>query len=812
MTWTDKTAASAAGMALVRNGNGSADWMFGVTVIGGRDRAGGAVEVIKDSFGGPAFRKGDSAALSGDAVRWNHGYLPELFLLAFRFGGGPCPLASAPAERNTQLMGRFTRARHRWTRPSRRYAIRLGAPLLLACAATATVGATAASSIPTAPSRPAAHHQAAAAAKAKATATATATVRPQLFGKYPIKTNTWIVGLGQNETLGHIGFHIVVNCDEDCGGPPADFCAFPGSAVTHQPTGHYDVFRQDQPQGPSVQGGEVKLSDAPDSPPQIPRGSSWSDAITLNVPAGSYFVKVKFYPNGCGDYLYPSENDGNGQHLIVDKGQPQVWLSASPQSVLPPGSTTLVADLGNYPGPLPAPDNGVYFQQMDGDTVVTAYYSSVTQDSGTGDVSARMPVPLTKPGTYTYRAIYTGDENYFNATSGFPVTVTVAPLVTTTTLASDDNPAVLDDEVNLTAAVTTGDSKRDGALAGTVRFVDTAVSPARSLGSATVSGGVATLRLTGTELGLGTSQIHACYYPDDSSNSCTAGSLAQVVAKNPTTTTLRADRTGAPVGQAVTFTAVVDSGDEVQSGPVTFYLDGTPAFTVDHVDPSRAPVTAVWTTSTLGAGQHTVTASFGGDDTHAASDSSAKPLKVTVTRRATQIALAADHTQVRDGGAVAFTATVRLPRTVEAAIATPDAGAVTTDPSGTVTFLVDGRVARTVALSGGTARWSTTGLVAGTHAVTARFDRNDTFDTSTSARLTVVVATRPPVGRGSVPVSSPGASTGPAGPAPTRASSGSLSSTGVEVVALLGGSLALLAAGGSLLLAVRRRGAAAHRG
>jgi hypothetical protein len=414
-------------------------------------------------------------------------------------------------------------------------------------------------------------------------------------------------------------------------------------------------------------------------------------------------------------------------------------------------------------------------------------------------------------------------------TRGFSnkVSVTLADLTTTISLTSERNPAALDDFVTVGAKITTGDAERDRQLTGVVKFYGDAADPKRLLGTSTVTQGQSAFGEKGSYFGLGTSQITACYYPseDQPSNSCTAAPVAQVVNRNPTTTTVTVNNPTASVGLGtVLFTATVGSGDETQDGPVSFYLDGStsPAYTVEHVDPSRDPVTAVWETGTLTAGRHTVTAKFGGDASHAPSES-ATPATVDVTKEPTTVQLAPTAVTAKAGDPVGFTATVEGP---QPQIVNAAAGDGLPTPTGTVTFLVDGTAAGTGTLNAhGIATWSTKALKVGTRAVTARYDGDAGFDPSTSSAATVTVTAAPPAGGGSSGGSGGGhssgaphgpATTGPHGPATTStrrggsSADGGLASTGVKVSLLLGGALVLLLAGGAFVLLGRNRRTSRH--
>jgi len=75
--------------------------------------------------------------------------------------------------------------------------------------------------------------------------------------------------------------------------------------------------------------------------------------------------------------------------------------------------------------------------------------------------------------------------------------------------------------------------------------------------------------------------------------------------------------------------------------------------------------------------------------------------------------------------------------TVTATVA-PTSGSGT--PTGSVTFTLDGTTGPTVSLSGGTAAYSPTGLVAGTHTITANYSGDVNYAVSTSTTFTLTIA------------------------------------------------------------------------
>jgi predicted metal-dependent phosphoesterase TrpH len=286
------------------------------------------------------------------------------------------------------------------------------------------------------------------------------------------------------------------------------------------------------------------------------------------------------------------------------------------------------------------------------------------------------------------------------------VTVTALPAATTTLLTSSANPAALGESVTFTAMV----SSVVGALAGgTVAFSDGSTP----LGSGTVdAAGVATW--TTTALMIGTHTITATYNGDVSHAPSTSAALAQIVnaALPPTQTALASSRNPSTFGQTVTFTARVTPAVGGLSGAVTF-SDGSATLGIGSV--SAAGV-ATYATAALTVGTHPITATYGGDATHAPSTTTA--LAQIVNLAATQTILTSSLNPSALGQTVTFTATVTSSPT----------SAVT----GTVTFKDGSATLGTGSVSGGVATYASAALTVGTHTITAAYSGDTNHAPSTS--------------------------------------------------------------------------------
>jgi hypothetical protein len=187
-------------------------------------------------------------------------------------------------------------------------------------------------------------------------------------------------------------------------------------------------------------------------------------------------------------------------------------------------------------------------------------------------------------------------------------------------------------------------------------------------------------------------------------------------------------------GQSVTFTATV-AGGPGSGGSVTFN-DGSAAL---GTVPLTANNTVSFSTSSLAAGNHTITAHYGGftecvEFLNGMCQLEVQILPSLIEQGVTQVVNPAATTTTLTssvnpgniGQPMTFTATVTA------------AGGFGT-PTGTVTFLDGATALGAVALSGNTASLSISSLATGSHAITAVYGGNASFTGSTSPVLAEVV-------------------------------------------------------------------------
>ena len=283
---------------------------------------------------------------------------------------------------------------------------------------------------------------------------------------------------------------------------------------------------------------------------------------------------------------------------------------------------------------------------------------------------------------------------------------------TTTALSSDSNPSGLGETVTFTATVTVN-APGSGTPTGSVIFYDGSTAMGTVATDSSGHAAYATSSLTA-----GSHSITAGYNGNALFLGSTSTVLTQVVQAS-TTTTLSSSLNPSNLGQTVTFTASVTvnaQGSGTPTGNVTFY-DGSTALGTVALDSSGH---AAYATSSLTAGSHSITASYGGDANFAGSTSTV--LTQVVNKTSTTTALSSNLNPSNLGQTVTFTATV-----------TGSGGT----PTGNVTFYDSSTQMGTIALDGtGHAAYATASLTAGSHSITASYAGDTNFLGSTSPVLT----------------------------------------------------------------------------
>jgi len=187
-----------------------------------------------------------------------------------------------------------------------------------------------------------------------------------------------------------------------------------------------------------------------------------------------------------------------------------------------------------------------------------------------------------------------------------------------------------------------------------------------------------------------------------------------------TTTTLTPANPPASVyGQAVTFTGTVTSAAGAPpDGETVAFMKGKTVLGTGTLSGGSAG----FITSTLPVGSNTLTAMYSGDSNLVASTS--KAVKQVVNKATTTTTLTSSLNPSNSGQSVTFTASVAPQYT----------GTVT----GSVSFYDGSTLLKTTALSGGSAKYTTSKLALGSHTITVTYNGSTSFGVS-SAMLTQTV-------------------------------------------------------------------------
>jgi RHS repeat-associated protein len=226
-------------------------------------------------------------------------------------------------------------------------------------------------------------------------------------------------------------------------------------------------------------------------------------------------------------------------------------------------------------------------------------------------------------------------------------------------------------------------------------------------GPATISGATVTITGVGTVV-LGASQAATTDYA-----AATASSSFTVNAMAPSLS-VASSLSPSTYGQSVTFTATISSGP---SGSVTFNDGGTPIGTG-----SISGTTASYTTSALGGGSHSITASWAGNSDYGSATSSAITQTVTPVNPAISFIMGADL--LFYGQATTVTVQVSC-----------------NSACGSVDFRLDGNEWETVPLnsSGGYTATTSSSLAVGAHTIQVNYLGNSNYNSANGQPQTLTI-------------------------------------------------------------------------
>jgi cyclophilin family peptidyl-prolyl cis-trans isomerase len=377
---------------------------------------------------------------------------------------------------------------------------------------------------------------------------------------------------------------------------------------------------------------------------------------------------------------------------------------------------------------LPGNWNSLKSQGNSGWTTLVSSTTSIAEGTLSGSLTHDSPIDLgnifAHAGVYDLRFTWvdsTGQNVYQPAVRYVDPTPILS--ATTTTLQLPTNHAVFGQRVVFSATV----SGTDGTPSGQVQFYDGNMA----LGSPVLLDSAGHAELSIASLNTGAHIITAVYSGDGAFATSTSAALIQGVSTAHTSIALT-PLLGTPVfGQLVTLTATVSAlapAGGLPAGSVQFQDFGTNLSWPAIVDSSGKATLSI---STLGVGQHNITAIYNGDASFETS-STVAGMGVTVNKAATAIALAAPQIA---GNSVTISGWVTV---------TSPGGGV---PSGSVVFK-DGTLTIGTSAIGypqGNVTLQTSALGVGSHTITATYVGDSNFTGSISDFQTVTIAITPTV-------------------------------------------------------------------
>ncbi|MBI5031485.1 MAG: Ig-like domain repeat protein [Chloroflexi bacterium] len=340
------------------------------------------------------------------------------------------------------------------------------------------------------------------------------------------------------------------------------------------------------------------------------------------------------------------------------------------------------------------------------------FYDNGSPLGGTQSLSGGKATLITSTlsvASHPITATYLSDANFSSSTSS-PLTQVVTKANTTTNITADlPDPSVVGQAVTVSYTVTPN-SPGSGSPSGNVTITVNDASGNSCTG--TVAAGSCTLSFS-----LAGTKTLTVTYTGDTNFFGSVRTTSHQVNKAATTTALTSSVNPSVFGQNVTFTATVTAtppGNGTPSGNVQFYDNGSLLGETQSLSGGKATLI----TSTLAVASHPITATYSSDANFNGSTSS--PLTQVVTKANTTTALTSSVNPSVFGQSVTFTATVG---------ATPPGNGT---PTGSVQFKDNGvNLGNSVLLVGGQASVNTTNLSVGNHTITAVYNGDGNFITST---------------------------------------------------------------------------------
>ncbi len=311
-------------------------------------------------------------------------------------------------------------------------------------------------------------------------------------------------------------------------------------------------------------------------------------------------------------------------------------------------------------------------------------------------------------GSHAITASYGGDTNDGSSTSAV-FTQVIQQTQTAITLVSGSNPAIAGVPVSFAATISSNGDIPSGTLQLMEGKTVLATSTISSAGAA---------QFAVPALSVGSHTLVAYFGGDANHSAASSSSLIEVVQLGTSATSLSATASLSAVGSSVVVTAKVTGTGNQPTGTVTF-LDGTNSIGTAVLSAG----VATFSTSSLGLGSHTITATYPGDTTHSAS--APATLIEVVQQTKTAITLVSGSNPAIAGTAITLAATI-----------SSDGGV----PSGQLQLMEGTAVLATSPISSvGGAQFSLSTLSPGSHTLVAVFAGNANYGAASSSTFVQVI-------------------------------------------------------------------------
>jgi hypothetical protein len=446
---------------------------------------------------------------------------------------------------------------------------------------------------------------------------------------------------------------------------------------------------------------------------------------------GSQGMVGVFQGNGDGTYQ-PPVSYSTGARWIVTVQAADVNGDKKPDAIVsePCGEPSCVGVMLNAAGPFRATTTtsatqlnpSIFGQSITFQVGVRSSVGALTGDVALLDggsiltwgrlVNGIASMPISLPaGSHSITAWYPISADFGGSTSPV-IDEVINPATTQIVLSSSVNPAAVHQPVSYIATIK---SQYGGAATGYVNFMNSGMQVVDNKAIFTTSYDWPML---------GEHSIIALYPGDENNIGSTSNEVRQYVGNFPvgSKTVVTTSATPVFVGQPVTFTANVRSGDtrfgSIPDGRLVTFIDGTTILGAVPLVGEKA----LFTTSSLGARLHNVRATYAGDPLFRTSTATVAEV---VQKYATKTARWSSVNPSSFGQAVTFTARV-----------TSEGPEV---PTGTVVFFDGTTRIGAASLSGGVAKLTKSTLAIGIHSIKAHYAGDAFSNTSTSLGLNQVV-------------------------------------------------------------------------